>query len=382
MDNSVLALPAPPQRCGAVLSQPVAPPLSASDRWKAWDDFVEATPDTGFMQSSWWVEFRNCSEFENFGITLKDGNNIVGGAVVLKYSYLEDRCFYYIQDGPVLPGEPLVAEEVFATILEAIKERRKTEPQTVSHLRIEPRWQGLPGFVRGFRSTPESMDGYREPRNTLWIDLRSSEEAILSQMKPKGRYNVRVAQRHGVSVIEDNSEQGLADFLRIYKRTVARQEMRNKPPGYFRTLVPMLSSFQRGSIFFAEYGGVRLATAVVVYFGRRATYFFGGSLVRHREVMAPYLLHFEIMRRAKATGYEWYDLWGVAPQNLPNHRWRDISIFKRKFGGVEIQLAPTLDYVYDMATYERYIAAECEVSGSRGNSLDAVDYTSCAWGAP
>jgi hypothetical protein len=83
--SPVLALPAQPQPSGGVMSEAVAPPLSATDRWKAWDDFVEATPDTGFMQSSWWVEFRNYCEFENFGITLKDGNDIVGGAVVLKY---------------------------------------------------------------------------------------------------------------------------------------------------------------------------------------------------------------------------------------------------------------------------------------------------------
>ena len=140
----------------------------------------------------------------------------------------------------------------------------------------------------------------------------------------------------------------------------------------------MLSSPERGSVFFAEHQGKRLAAAVVVYFGCRATYFFGGSLVRHRDVMAPYLLHFEIMRRARANGYEWYDLWGVAPQDEPNHRWGDISVFKRKFGGVEFKFVPTLDYVYDFAAYGRYLATECEASDIRRNSLDAADHTTCA----
>jgi lipid II:glycine glycyltransferase (peptidoglycan interpeptide bridge formation enzyme) len=81
----------------------------------------------------------------------------------------------------------------------------------------------------------------------------------------------------------------------------------------------LLSSLHQESVFFAEYQGLRLAAAVVEYFGRRATYFFGGSLDSHRHVMAPYLLHFEIMRRAKAMGREWYDLWGVAPENEPAH---------------------------------------------------------------
>ena len=72
--------------------------------------------------------------------------------------------------------------------------------------------------------------------------------------------------------------------------------------------------------------------------------------------MAPYLLHFDIMRRAQARGYESYDLWGVAPEGEPDHSWSDISVFKRKFGGQELALVPTLDYVYDPAAYERYTA--------------------------
>jgi lipid II:glycine glycyltransferase (peptidoglycan interpeptide bridge formation enzyme) len=221
---------------------------------------------------------------------------------------------------------------------------------------MEPRWQRLPDFVQGFRAVSALTDDFTEPRNTLCIDLRPSEAAVLSQMKPKGRYNIGLAQRHGVSIVEDVSEQGLEDFLSIYEETAARQRMEAKPPDYFETLISLLASLRRGSVFFAEYRGVRLAAAVVVYFGPRATYFFGGSRVSHRNVMAPYLLHFEIMRRARGMGHSWYDLWGVAPDGEPDHPWQNISVFKRKFGGRPVDLVPTLDYVYDPAAYDRYAA--------------------------
>lgn len=331
---------------------------AAPDRWNVWDGFLKARPDTGFMQSSWWADFRATTGYDHFAVILKDRNVIVGGAVVMRFAYTPDSCFYYIPEGPVLPTDDEAAGEVFEAVLAAIDDRRKTETQTISHLRIEPRWPRRPGFVSGFRALPAFMDSYVEPRNTLCIDLRPSEAEILAQMKPKGRYNIRLAKRHGVSVIEDMSEQGLADFQRIYDDMAARQGIAAKPPEYFRTLLSLLSSHQQGSLFFAEYEGIRLATAIAVYFGRRATYFFGGSLDRHREVMAAYLLHFEIMRRAKVMGHEWYDLWGVAPANEPDHPWQDISAFKRKFGGVELNLVPTLDYVYDPAAYEQYLAAE------------------------
>jgi len=337
----------------------MSPLLSDIDRWKRWDGFLEATPDTGFMQSSWWAIFRSAVGYQYFGVTVKDQDTIVGGALVARWSYAPQSCFYYMQDGPVLPGDESSAAEVYNAILRNVEEHRRAEEQTVSHLRIEPRWHRLPSFVRGFR-TLGYEDPYTEPRNTLCIDLRPSEAQILAQMKPKGRYNIRVAQKHGVAVIEDSSDQGLVDFLRIQRRTAVRQDIERKPPSYFRNLVSSVSPGHNISVFFAEYRGRRLATALVVYFGRRATYFFGGSLALHRDVMTPYLLHFEIMRRAKALGYEWYDLWGVAPEDEPNHPWQNISVFKRKFGGLEVELVPTLDYIYDSAAYDQYAASRRE----------------------
>ena len=328
-------------------------------RWDAWDQFLETTPDAGFMQSSWWAHFRATVGYAYFGVTLKDQDAIVGGALVTKWSYAPGRSFYYVQDGPVLPEDEPAARQVFETILERVAEHRKAEEETVSHLRIEPRWRRPPGFVQGFQ-TPDYEDDYMEPRNTLYVDLRPPEEEILAQMKPKGRYNIRVAQRHGVAIVEDTSARGLADFLRIYRRMSSRQGIAAKPASYFRTLLSIASPRRQAALFFAEYRGRRLAAALVTYLGRKATYFFGASLVLHRRTMAPYLLHFEIMRRAKAMGCEWYDFWGIAPKDQPDHPWQDISAFKRKFGGVEVNLVPALDYVYDAAAYERYVAAESE----------------------
>jgi len=64
------------------------------------------------------------------------------------------------------------------------------------------------------------------------------------------------------------------------------------------------------------------------------------------------------VRKAKASGCEWYDLWGVAPPDQPDHSWQQISAFKRKFGGAEVELVPTLDYVLDAAAYERFWRVE------------------------
>lgn len=332
-----------------------------SDSWKAWDSFLERNPKCGFMQSSWWADFRLTSGYEHFAVILKSRNTIVGGAVVMKLSYTDGSCFYYIPDGPVIPEGESIGEEIFNAILNAVDERRIKEGQTVSHLRIEPRWNSLPKFVTGFQPVAPFSDPYTEPRNTLYINLTFSEEEILAQMKPKGRYNIRVAQKHGVAVVEDMSEKGLSDFINLYCSMAERQGIEAKPTEYFEIMISLLESLNKGSIYFAEYKSKRIAAAIVVYFGNRATYFFGASTVEHKNVMAPYLLHFEIMRKAKILGYEVYDLWGIAPQNETNHPWNGISTFKRKFGGEEVKLVRTLDYVYNKKAYDLYLESESKV---------------------
>jgi lipid II:glycine glycyltransferase (peptidoglycan interpeptide bridge formation enzyme) len=145
-------------------------------------------------------------------------------------------------------------------------------------------------------------------------------------MKPKGRYNIGVARRYGVAVTEDVSPSGVADFIDIYTETFARKALHALDPDYFQTLIPIILPQKRGSIFFAEYQGIRLATALVVFFGDMATYYYGGSRDQHRNIMAPYLLQFEIMRRAKALGCHCYDLFGMDRyQRLQTEIWRTRS---------------------------------------------------------
>ena len=317
----------------------------------AWDRFLEASrPDIGYKQSSWWADFLATRGWGHFEVIVSDAKGILGGARVLTSSFAPGKCFYYLPEGPVLPAEDERAEQVFEAIMGFIDQERKQEPDVVSHLRFEPRWAQRPSFIHGCREA----EGWLDPRRTLVVDLSLSETAILEQMKPKGRYNIRLARRKAVTVVEDMSPQGVADFLEIYNETFVRHGMRGHSTRYFQTLTARLAALDLGSIFFAEFEGIRLATALVVYSGDRATYKYGGSRQSHRNVMAPYLLHFEAMRRAKDRGHRWYDFYGIAPKDAPQHRWANFSAFKRKFGGCELSFVPALDHVFEPDAYQAY----------------------------
>lgn len=334
----------------------VAPSLTqATDTWREWDDFAHSHPHGGFMQASWWADFRVQSGYTYFAAVVRQAGEVVGGALVHRFETSAVDAFYYIPDGPLLPGERELAEATFAVILAEIEARRSDDTHRISHLRIEPRWQTLPSFVHSFVARAPLEDPYMEPRSTLCVPLDLRDDELLAQMKPKGRYNTRLAQRQGVAVVEDTTAEGLEDFLAIYEEMADRQGVEEKPREYFEDLLSMIALEARGALYFAEYRGERIASALVLHFGDRATYFFGGSVYRHRALMAPYLLHFEIMRRSRERGLRCYDLWGIAPAGSDDdHPWYGFSAFKRKLGGHDVVLVPTLDRVLDEAAYGRF----------------------------
>jgi peptidoglycan pentaglycine glycine transferase (the first glycine) len=327
------------------------------ERWAEWDRFVSAHPHGGFMQSASWVRCRADDGYSHMAIMLRDEDRrLIGGAVVGRWAYGDNQAFYYIQEGPLLPDEPELAEAVMNAVLARLDKHRRDDTAVVSHLRIEPRRSTWPGFAAAGFEPPWRDDRFREPRHTHCVSLRGAEHDRLQAMKPKGRYNVGLARRHGVAVVEDNSERGLDDFLAIRDDTARRRDLKRRSRRYFACMQREFGA--RAQLFFAELAGRRLASALVIRFADRATYLYGGSLDEQREVMAPYLLHHEIMGRMAAAGCISYDLWGTSPPGQPAHAWGAISTFKRKFGGEEIAHVPTLDHLYDRAAYARFADAQ------------------------
>ena len=58
---------------------------------------------------------------------------------------------------------------------------------------------------------------------TFVLDLTKTEEELLKNMHQKTRYNLRVAEKKGVKVIEDNSDRAFEEYLRLTRETTSRQ---------------------------------------------------------------------------------------------------------------------------------------------------------------
>lgn len=211
------------------------------------------------------------------------------------------------------------------------------------------------GFYKAF----EEM----QPEHTIVLDISQSEEEILAQMKQKGRYNIKIAERSGVTISSSESRGvELGRFYELYKTMATRQRISYRNKAYFEALLEILGERQYARCYNAtvsDSGGEQtLAAAIIGFCNHRATYLFGGSSNERRNLMAPYLLHWQIIREAKAAGFSEYDLFGTAPNDNPNHPWAGVTRFKKQFGGNEIHLAGSWDLVFRPMEYQFFKMAE------------------------
>lgn len=314
------------------------------------------------MQSSFWEDFKKKTGWDSISLGLFDDEKLVGGAAVLRFHFSKNGHFLYIPQGPVLDYDSANAEQKFVTIIESIKNNlvsKENDTSHTSHLRIEPRIMDIPSYFSAFHRASFDM----QPSYTLLVDLAQSEEELLANMKPKGRYNIGVAQRHSVTVdFEPCTQEDLALFYALYLETSKHHAFTPQPIAYFSSMISSSAS-SHSSFAFARHEDRILSAAFIITFGTSATYFYGASSSESPEFMAPYLLQWETMRHMKQLGFMTYDFWGVAPKGAnEDHPWHGFSKFKEKFGGTPVRFIGAHDLVFGESTYRDYLSKSGEKS--------------------
>jgi lipid II:glycine glycyltransferase (peptidoglycan interpeptide bridge formation enzyme) len=207
------------------------------------------------------------------------------------------------------------------------------------------------------RTSPQNI----QPPRTIIIDIKGNEDEILARMKQKTRYNIRLAEKKGVTV---RPWDDIASFHKMMLLTGGRDGFGVHSLEYYQRAYELLHPKQMGELLVAEFEGKPLAALFVARNGNRAYYLYGASTEEGRNRMPTYLLQWEAMKWAKACGCEEYDLWGVPDEDEAtleaNFETRHDGLwgvyrFKRGFGGQLKRAAQAMDRVYQPLVYWAYL---------------------------
>lgn len=194
---------------------------------------------------------------------------------------------------------------------------------------------------------------------TFVLDLTKSEEDLLKAMHPKTRYNLKLAQKHGVVIAEDNSSDAFDTYLSLMKNTTQRQGFYAHNETYHRRMWEALHPAGIAKLFTATYQGKILAAWIIFVWKDTIYYPYGASSRNHREVMAPTLLLWEIARWGKQNGYKKFDLWGALGSNPDEHDpWYGFHRFKQGFNPNLVEFVGSYDLVFNSMLYQIYKIAD------------------------
>ena len=181
--------------------------------------------------------------------------------------------------------------------------------------------------------------------HTRIIDLSLSEDQILAQMHEKGRYNIRLATKRGVTVEPvPPTPENIDTWIKLLHETLARDGFSGNSRHYYEVFIRNITDTDRWWLYFARFEGRVIAAGIFVFTPSRAIYYYGASSSHSddRKQMAPYLIQWYAIMEARRRGIFLYDFLGVADPRDPDDSLRGVTDFKEKYGGSLVTLPPKM----------------------------------------
>jgi hypothetical protein len=301
-----------------------------------------------FMQSSAWMAVQQAL---GDGIVHGRGDGWRFAAVVHRGRGVR---WLYAPYGPHLADPSRLAEAVGAV-------RDAGRRLGCDFVRVEPDLP-LPAGGGGAQEALSELGAVRahpvQPRHTLVLDLRRSEEELRADMLSGRRRSINAAERRGIEVRRTRAVGEVERFLRLIRRTGARNRFDPHPAAYYRTMCEVLFEREAASLYLAEVGGESVAG--VIAFESPTTGYYAHAAddpERARQIVAAAPLAWRIVQDSRAEGRTAFDFWGVIPDDSADHPWAGFSRFKKTFGGTLVTRPGTWDLPLRPLRYRVYRAA-------------------------
>lgn len=272
---------------------------------------------------------------------------------------------FFLAYVPMGPCTERVYTEGLESLLTGISISLRDElPKKTIFIRFDPPWINTAFPNRRALQKPL----YRaisdiQPPDTVILDLEGDSESLLAAMKPKWRYNIRLAEKKGVTIhrisANDILSIGIDTFWELYRKTAERDGIAIHSKDYYKGLFK--KALEHGTdvrLYIARHENQPLASIIVLFFGNQATYLYGASSNEKRNLMPAYLLQWEAICDAKAVSMHSYDFYGIPPTDDPGHPMSGLYRFKTGFGGTCVHREGSIDFACVPFAYRVYRLAE------------------------
>ncbi|MFA6169511.1 MAG: peptidoglycan bridge formation glycyltransferase FemA/FemB family protein [Candidatus Margulisiibacteriota bacterium] len=309
-----------------------------------WNNFVAYSAHNSILQSYEWGELKAKFGWQPIRVALEDNGKIVAGVSILKREIpLIKHSLFYAPRGPIIDYGN---RDLLHALLDVLEEQ--SDRHHAISLKIDPDLEENDLLAidnlrsLGFDKALKQI----QPRATFLLNIEPELDDLMGSFAEKTRYNIRLAEKKGVYVKEDNSEKGIEMFYALYAETAKRDKFLIHPLSYYRKIREIIFRAGLGSCFIAFYEGKPVSAVITFNFGSRLWYMYGASSSEYRNVMPNHILHWKIIKWAKARGLKEYDLWGIPVKPEEGHPLFGVYRFKKGFNGELKKYIGAYDFPY------------------------------------
>lgn len=256
-----------------------------------------------------------------------------------------------------IPGGPILDWSDSTAVATAFSKLRQiAKSEKCVFVRLRPQLLKSPdnlALLKTVGAVPAPMHLHAE--HTIIINLEQSEEELLSNMRRQTRYEVRRAKKLGLTVAKGNDQKLFKEFHIVQSQTATRQ---NFIPPDERTLLAEQKAFGQNAQIYVAYAPSSapnpqpIAYGLILSAGEEAAYFEAASTELNRKLPGAYALQWQVIKDLKKQGIKRYNLWGIAPPGVKNHRYSGVTTFKSGFGGEVIEFVPAHDLIIGKTRYQ------------------------------
>lgn len=315
---------------------------------KSWDAFIGSQRSGHYNQSWGWGQMARPLGGEVFRYAATDGPTIRAAVSVVSNAIRRSgHQALYVSRGPVVDTpDPQILGILTDRLDRLAGERRalvtKIEPYVAAGDSLWPALLSRNGFA--------PLHPPSQPRSVWVVDLGPDLEALQAAMKPKWRYNIRLAAKRGVEIVRMEPDD-IDEYYRLYQTTAARDGFYIHPKEIYREIFSTFWELGQFELLMARFEGRFIAGVALIHVGQTMWYAYGASGDADRDVMAPHALQWEAMRLGKERGALRYDMRGVPDVPGRDQEMSGVHRFKQGFGGRQVTFLPQYAKGHGRAMY-------------------------------
>ena len=224
-------------------------------------------------------------------------------------------------------------------------------------IRVEPTndaiWGAQSGeaflAARGFTLSPRQV----QPSHTQIIDLTLTEEELLKNIGSSNRNLHRNIHKKGVTFEKSQDPADIKILLKYLDETAGRAGFNRQQDDYLTRVAQVLMPADAATLFIAKVDGQPIGASLTYDSDDTRVYAHAATSFEHRKLQVGNPLLSTILD-AKEKGLSYMDLFGIAPNDDPNHEWAGFTKFKKSFGGTSVAYPGTWDLPVSALGYKAY----------------------------